>query len=1221
MRIVVDLQGIQNKSKDRGIGRYVLSLARALGRYAGDHEIFYLINKLYGDSKDEIIAVLGGISDQQHIIEFHGVGPAMEPHGDMRANLRLSEVLLADLLREVEADVFLVGSFIEGWDDNTITHAASPFDDFVTAGVLHDLIPLLDRSQYLSYQPAHDWYFRRLEHLDRCQVILTISESAQREALDHLGRDPARIAIVGSAASEDFARASAAASADADGGQPILARLGIDRPFLMHTSAFDERKNFEGLVKAYAQLPAALRTGHQLVLVCKVDAAGRARIARLAQDNGLSADEVVMTGFVSDDELAVLYHRAKLFVFPSFHEGFGLPPLEAMSCGTPAIGSNTTSVPEVIGREDALFDPASPPDMSRVIARALSDDGFYRSLKATAAEQARFFNWERTSALTFAALEKAVARHSAERAASRDIQAPSLQEKIAFIARMHDIGQNLQKDFAIALSRNRAGACRARAMARPDNRLTWRIEGPFDSSYSLALVNRETARALAWFGHFVVLHSTEGPGDFPPDPAFLAQHRDLAEMHERTSAFPAERCDALGRNIYPPRVSEMRAGVNALHQYGWEETGFPADWVRSINENLQFMTVVSEHVRKVMIDSGVRVPVTVTGAGVDHWLRVEPSSSFAVPGKGFRFLHVSSCFPRKGIDDLLQAYGQAFSQGDDVTLIIKTFPNPHNMVEAQLAEHRRLNPSYPAVVLIMDDLSDSDLKALYAGCDVMVGPSRAEGFSLPLAEAMLSGIPVIATAWSGQMDFCNESNSWLVDYSFEKTDTHFDLWSSVWARVKVPNLREALQAAFSSKREQRDRMAENGRAQLLERHTWADSAARLIEAACATRSRPECKSNPKVGWLTTWNARCGIATYSEHLVGQLPLDTTILANHDPDRLGADADNVVRCWKQSKDFNRFCDILPQIDQRQLAALVIQFNYAFFNHEELAEFLKQLKERQVTTVLMMHSTQDPVLEIPGNELYRIADELALADRILVHSVGDLNRLKAIGLIDNVALFPHGVKLLPSYSSPASQAAEPVIATYGFALPGKGLEQVIEAVAALNRAGTRVRLKLINAEFPAQGSRDLIAQLKQRVAALKLDKLVEFHNEFLSDEESMALLRSADLILFAYQGTKESASGAVRYGLSSGKPVAVTPCEIFSDVLEVTHHLSGISGEAIAGDLKRILFEERTGAEGAKRLAERARSWREQHDYAWLGQRLAWLLEALVSSRASNGIAGRV
>ena len=99
-----------------------------------------------------------------------------------------------------------------------------------------------------------------------------------------------------------------------------------------------------------------------------------------------------------------------------------------------------------------------------------------------------------------------------------------------------------------------------------------------------------------------------------------------------------------------------------------------------------------------------------------------------------------------------------------MTLIIKTFPNPHNEVGALLEAARWETDDYPNVVLIESDLTGGELKALMAASDALVAPSRGEGFGLPIAEAMLSGLAVIATAHGGHMDFCTDENSWLVDY-------------------------------------------------------------------------------------------------------------------------------------------------------------------------------------------------------------------------------------------------------------------------------------------------------------------------------------------------------------------------------------------------------------------------------------------------------------------------
>ena len=160
-----------------------------------------------------------------------------------------------------------------------------------------------------------------------------------------------------------------------------------------------------------------------------------------------------------------------------------------------------------------------------------------------------------------------------------------------------------------------------------------------------------------------------------------------------------------------------------------------------------------------MEDAGVKVPIAVVGNGVDHLTRRKPAKPpQKLPG-GFRFLHVSSCFPRKAIDTILAAFTSAFSASDDVVLIVKTFPNPHNDIQSQLTALREARDDLPEVVVFEDDWTEGQIAGLYQACDAFVAPSRGEGFGLPLAEAMLFGLPVVASDWGGHRDFCSPNNS------------------------------------------------------------------------------------------------------------------------------------------------------------------------------------------------------------------------------------------------------------------------------------------------------------------------------------------------------------------------------------------------------------------------------------------------------------------------------
>jgi len=231
------------------------------------------------------------------------------------------------------------------------------------------------------------------------------------------------------------------------------------------------------------------------------------------------------------------------------------------------------------------------------------------------------------------------------------------------------------------------------------------------------------------------------------------------------------------RNTYPPRTNAMRGYHKIIGPYGWEESRFPKDFVENFNSRLTIVLCMSEYVKKVMTQNGVKIPIFVTGIGADHILK---HGIKKIPYKlldGFRLLHISSCFPRKGVDVLLDVFKDIAHL--NISLTIKTFPNPHNNIKEQI---KKL-PLYVRnkILLIDEELEPSQINYLYEKCDVLVAPSRGEGFGLPIAEAMLLQLPVVVTSYGGQMDFCTKENSWLIDYSFKKAKTHFDLSDSYWA--------------------------------------------------------------------------------------------------------------------------------------------------------------------------------------------------------------------------------------------------------------------------------------------------------------------------------------------------------------------------------------------------------------------------------------------------------
>lgn len=427
MRIVIDLQGAQNNSRDRGIGRYSLSMAKAMVRNGGTHELIIALNGMFPETIEPIRAAFDELLPQKNIRIWHAVGPvdSMNSANDWRRHA--AELVRETFLASLKPDILVILSLFEGFHDNSVLSIGLTPAKFLTAVTSHDLIPLIHSDTYLTPYPSFETrYKEKLSYLKKADLLLAVSESSRRELMDNIGALPCQIINTSEGADPLFARVVSPSAELSD----ILARYGIKRKFLMHSSAFDERKNFEGLVEAFGALPKSVRKGYQLVLVCKIDDSGRKSLRNIASAVGLEHDELVLTGYVPDDDLVKLYSESYLFVFPSFYEGFGLPVLEAMSCGAAVIGSNTSSIPEVIGREDALFNPKSTASMAVVIERALTDSDFWQSLKEHAISQSKKFSWDNSAKIAIEAFEK----HHNEKRAKQVENISADRPKLAYVS-------------------------------------------------------------------------------------------------------------------------------------------------------------------------------------------------------------------------------------------------------------------------------------------------------------------------------------------------------------------------------------------------------------------------------------------------------------------------------------------------------------------------------------------------------------------------------------------------------------------------------------------------------------------------------------------------------------------------------------------------------------------------------------------------------------------
>ena len=406
MRIVIDLQGAQTASRYRGIGRYSMALTRGILRNAGGHDIWIVLNGALDESVTQLRADLAGLVPNERIRVFETPGRVAEMDARAAPRCRAAEMLREQFIAMLAPDVVLVTSLFEGFLDDAVGSVGTFVDGIRTAVVLYDLIPLLNPATYMGSPYLRQCYMRKIASLERAGLLLAISDYARQEAIETLGLQPERVVAISTAVDESFVPGtSTPAAMDA-----VRARFGVTRGMLLCApGGYDPRKNIAGLVTAYGLLPATLRERYQLVIASRIAPAERQALLAHAARSGLAESDLVLTGYVGDADLIALYQAADLFVFPSLHEGFGLPALEAMACGTPTIGSDSTSIPEVIGLAEAMFDPRDPQAIADKIADVLGDAALLARLKEHGGAQAARFSWDVTARRALRALEAQLA--------------------------------------------------------------------------------------------------------------------------------------------------------------------------------------------------------------------------------------------------------------------------------------------------------------------------------------------------------------------------------------------------------------------------------------------------------------------------------------------------------------------------------------------------------------------------------------------------------------------------------------------------------------------------------------------------------------------------------------------------------------------------------------------------------------------------------------------
>lgn len=770
MRIVIDLQGAQASSRGRGIGRYSLSLAQAIARNRGEHEVFVVLNGMFPATIESLRAAFAPYLPHDCVKVWDAQAPVQAVSESNSWRKGAAEIIREVFLASLQPDIVYITSVFEGYLDNAVISARGIAGRIPTAVTCYDAIPLMQSDEYFKYDSSYKkFYFEKLECMKGADLHLAISESSRKESITYFGSRPETTFNVGSAVGSYFVKTAV----PADKELQLRTRLGISRPFIMYSGADDKRKNLPALIAAFGLLPDEVRMQHQLVLAGGMSPVNARLLKKCVRDAGLAPDEVVFTDRISDSDLLKLYNLCELFVMPSWHEGFGLPPLEAMSCGAAVIGANATSLPEVLGRSDMLFDPFSKESIAGKIMEVLTNPGFRDELRRYGLEQSKSFSWDISARKAISAMEDWYASGQSR------VQVAVPQPKQLVV---DSIGQLLK---GRCREKDLLGVASAIARSYPEKKRQLLID-------ISELVRSDAKTGIQRVGRSVLLELLENPpSGFEVEPvyslhgspyfyyarAYKNKLSNILSDEELEGHLPVELSDqdifiGLDLNLNSATLRQFVAELKHVGVptyfvvYDLLPVRMPECFAETLPDMFgQWLEVIAGVDGLICISRAVadelvewlddRKPARFSPLDIG-WFHLGADIGNSVPTTGMpdnaqevldvlrlrkSFLVVGTIEPRKGYAQVLAAFELLWARGVDVNLVLVgkkgwRVDDLYNRIMAHPELNKRL--------FCLSGISDEYLEKVYAHSDCLIAASLGEGYGLPLIEAAQRKVPIIA---------------------------------------------------------------------------------------------------------------------------------------------------------------------------------------------------------------------------------------------------------------------------------------------------------------------------------------------------------------------------------------------------------------------------------------------------------------------------------------------
>lgn len=769
MRIIIDMQACQNDSRFRGIGRYSTGMITAFLQLAQkQHECYLLFNGMFEDNLAELMQYYSAYVPNHRMKIWYGLGPTEARDTNNIERKKISTIVREKFIEKLNPDIVFMTTFFEGFGDNTILSVPKKRDYQIIA-TSHDLIPMIQQSLYLDPHPVFkEYYLDQVSQFKHVDGFTAVSESSKQELIQYLDIQPHKIVNTLEGIEEQFTNSFPTL-------EKIEKIIGInpaERKIILYFGASDERKNHLKLIKSYSMLSYEDRQRSLLLLVGILNDDHVQKFKSYAERCGLQPHEYIILKRVTDKEVIDLYSFCYLFVFPSFHEGFGLPALEAMACGTAVITANTTSLPEVIGRDDLTFDPYNSLQLKKLLEKFIADEAYRNEIAAYCEAHAKNFNWHKTAQVALDFMNQRDSQHKSAKSVSLEALRNACVHEIKNQNLTVNLLQHEKEALALNIIKNFREERKPRiyydiskmitvefhtGIQRVTTEIFNQIQHHYADQFEIIPIK------IAQDGEFLIEvkthalsrknsieYSSADINDIRPGDIYISVDLDHA-ANTKSRAYRMLRnrgCKThfiihdllpldLGDNFFSPN--------SALAHYRWLNEIAKADAIICVSKS------VMEHANYYLnaipqVNPHLQLGWFHLGANFATPKEQKQSTQSAQKFQKINLDHpiffmVGSVEPRKGHLEVIEAMTDLWDEGYQGSLVIAGARGWNNELVVELTNASQYKDKF---LFWPQKVSDDDLAYLYSKSTALIAASLGEGFGLPLIEAMQHDTDVIA---------------------------------------------------------------------------------------------------------------------------------------------------------------------------------------------------------------------------------------------------------------------------------------------------------------------------------------------------------------------------------------------------------------------------------------------------------------------------------------------